>query len=62
MIDLVAAMETAAGDPLVIALGLLVLGVVVARLLFKTRPRARAITRCPTDRHCHELREIFLRA
>jgi small-conductance mechanosensitive channel/CRP-like cAMP-binding protein len=45
MIDLVAAMETAAEDPLVIALGLLVLGVVMARLLFKTQPVARAITR-----------------
>lgn len=43
--DLVDAVKTAAEDPLVIALGLLVLGVVMARLLFKTRPVARAITR-----------------
>jgi hypothetical protein len=37
MSDLVAAVETAAEDPLVVALGLLVLGVVMARLLFKAR-------------------------
>jgi small-conductance mechanosensitive channel/CRP-like cAMP-binding protein len=41
MIDLVAAMQ----DPLVIALGLLVLGVVMARLLFKAHPIVRAVTR-----------------
>jgi small-conductance mechanosensitive channel len=45
MSDLVAAMETAAQDPLVIALGLFGLGVVTARLLFKAHPVRRAITR-----------------
>ena len=45
MTDLVAAMASAAQDPLVIALGLLVLGVIAARLLFKAHPGRRAITR-----------------
>src|SRR5262245_2060651 len=45
MIDLVAVMATIAQDPLVVALGLIVLGVVMARLLLKAHPVARAITR-----------------
>jgi len=45
MSSLVATIETAALDPLVIALGLLVTGVVVARLLLQAHHIARAITR-----------------
>jgi hypothetical protein len=45
VIDPLAWMETAAQDPLVIALGLLVLGVIAARWLFKAYPAGRAATR-----------------
>jgi small-conductance mechanosensitive channel len=45
MADLLATIATAALDPLVIALGLFVLGVVMARLLFRADPLKRAITR-----------------
>src|SRR5262245_55347876 len=45
MTDLVAAIKTAVQDPLVVALGLLVVGVVTARLLFRTHPTRRALTR-----------------
>src|SRR5262245_35924575 len=45
MTDLVAEMETAAQDQLVIALGLFGLGTVTARLLFRAHPVRRAITR-----------------
>src|SRR5262245_44688180 len=45
MIDLVSAMWTAVQDPLVLALGLLVIGAVMARLLFKRHLLARAIVR-----------------
>src|SRR5262245_20140663 len=45
MTDLVAAIRTAVQDPLVVALGLLVVGVVTARLLFRTHPTRRALTR-----------------
>ena len=45
MIDLVAEMWTVAQDPLVLALGLLVIGAVTARLLFRRHLMARAIVR-----------------
>ena len=45
MINLVSAVQTAAEDPLVIALGLLVLGIVTARFLIKGHPIRRAIIR-----------------
>ena len=45
MSDLIAAIEGIVGDPLVVAVFLLVLGVVSARLLFKSNPIGRALTR-----------------
>lgn len=42
MTDLIAGMETAARDPLAIALGVLVLGIIVTRLVFKKYPLGRA--------------------
>ena len=45
MMDFVSAIETGGQDPLVIALGLLVLGVITARLLLRAHPIWRAVTR-----------------
>ena len=45
MIDLVSAMWTAVQDPLLLALGLLVIGAVIARLLFRRHLLARAVVR-----------------
>jgi small-conductance mechanosensitive channel len=45
MMDLIVEIETVAQDPLVIALGLLLVGVVTARLLFRAHPVRRALTR-----------------
>jgi small-conductance mechanosensitive channel len=45
MSDLIAATETVGRDPVVMALGLLALGIAVTRFLFKKRPIWRAIAR-----------------
>src|SRR5262249_5407434 len=45
MIDPLAWMQTAVQDPLVVAFGLLALGVIAARWLFKAYPARRAATR-----------------
>ena len=45
MIDISAVVETAGRDPLVVAFGLMVLGVLTGHFLLKSYPVARAITR-----------------